>query len=266
MPSTLLTCTSSTRPAAPNAGDTLFETDTKKIITYSGTDWYLYEYDGTTAFTNQYSVSFDGSDDYASVTQNSAINISGNITLSAWINRTPTSGYNAIFTKRQVGGSMNYQFTINNGNGQVGLGHSGGSWVYNTTTTLSTSTWYHVAVTVSSGTAQFYIDGVAKDSFTGISITATTQDLIIGATVGYNYFGGNIDEASIFNSALSSSNITTIYNNGVPTDISSLSPVGWWRMGDGTEAGSGTTIYDMSSNSNNGTLTNGPTFSTSVPT
>ena len=36
-------------------------------------------------------------------------------------------------------------------------------------------------------------------------------------------------------------------------------------MGDGTEAGSGTTIYDMSSNSNNGTLTNGPTFSSDTP-
>ena len=220
---------------------------------------------GYVADFNTLALSLDGTDDYMSVTQNSAINISGDITLSAWVNRTSTSSYNAIFTKRQVGGSMNYQFTINNSNGQLGLGHSGGSWVYNTTTTLSTSTWYHVAVTVSSGTAQFYIDGVAKDSFTGVSITATTQDLIVGATVGYNYFGGLIDEASIFNSALSSSNITTIYNSGVPSDISSLSPVGWWRMGDGTEAGSGTTVYDMSSNSNNGTLTNGPTFSTTVP-
>lgn len=50
MPSTLETCTSSSRPASPSAGDTLFETDTKKIITYSGTDWYLYEYDGTTGY------------------------------------------------------------------------------------------------------------------------------------------------------------------------------------------------------------------------
>ena len=79
------------------------------------------------------------------------------------------------------------------------------------------------------------------------------------------HFGGLIDEVSVFNSELSASDITAIYNSGVPTDISSLSPVGWWRMGDGTEAGSGTTVYDMSSNSNNGTLINGPTFSTTVP-
>jgi hypothetical protein len=210
---------------------------------------------GGSVFPNDYSVDFDGTNDYISVTQDSAINISGDITLSAWVNRTATGSYNAIYTKRQVGGSMNYQFTINNSNGQVGLGHSGGSWVYNTTTTLATGTWYHVAVTVLSGTAQIYVNGVAEDSFTGISINATTHDLIIGATVGYNYFGGNIDEASIFNSALSSSDITSIYNSGTPGDISSLSPVGWWRMGD-NDNGTGTTITDQGSGGNNGTLNN----------
>jgi hypothetical protein len=63
--------------------------------------------------------------------------------------------------------------------------------------------------------------------------------------------------------------IVAIYNSGVPADISSLNPVGWWRMGDGTEAGSGTTVYDMSSNSNNGTLNNMASpdgFVTDVPT
>jgi len=74
-----------------------------------------------------------------------------------------------------------------------------------------------------------------------------------------------LDEFSVFDSALSSSDITAIYNSGTPTDLTSLSPVGWWRMGDGTESASGTTIYDMSANSNNGTLENGPTYSTDVP-
>lgn len=41
--STLLTCTSSTRPGSPAAGDTLFETDTNKVIVYSGTAWKEYQ-------------------------------------------------------------------------------------------------------------------------------------------------------------------------------------------------------------------------------
>lgn len=238
-------------------------TDAGSIVVYDSGSWRTFANDAV-SFVNTYSLSFDGTNDYASVTQDSAINISGAITLSAWVNKNTTTSYNAIFTKRQVGGSMNYQFTWNNGTGQIGLGHSGGAWVYNTGTALASGTWYHVAVTVSGGTAQFYVNGVAEDSFSGISINATTHNLIIGATVGYNYFGGNIDEASIFNSALSSSDISSIYNSGTPNDISSLNPVGWWRMGD-DDSGTGTTITDQGSGGNNATLINGPTFSTDIP-
>lgn len=39
---TINTCTSSTRPASPSAGDTLFETDTESLITYDGSAWKSY--------------------------------------------------------------------------------------------------------------------------------------------------------------------------------------------------------------------------------
>lgn len=50
MTSTLLTCDSTTRPSAPSAGDTLFETDTNKIITWDGTAWRLYDSDGSVGY------------------------------------------------------------------------------------------------------------------------------------------------------------------------------------------------------------------------
>lgn len=52
MTSTLLTCTSSTRPASPNAGDTLFETDTNKIIVYSGSEWKVYDSDDNSGWVD----------------------------------------------------------------------------------------------------------------------------------------------------------------------------------------------------------------------
>mgnify|MGYP003678549875 CR=1 FL=1 len=45
MASTLLTCTSTTRPGSPSAGDTLFQTDDGRIITWDGSNWYVYDYD-----------------------------------------------------------------------------------------------------------------------------------------------------------------------------------------------------------------------------
>jgi len=76
-------------------------------------------------------------------------------------------------------------------------------------------------------------------------------------------FQGGIDEVSVFTSELSQSNITSIYNSGVPNDISSLSPLSWWRCGDGDTA---PTLTDNGSGGNNGTMTNFSTFSTDVPT
>ena len=73
---------------------------------------------------------------------------------------------------------------------------------------------------------------------------------------------GNIDEVAIWNSD-QSANATTIYNSGRPNDISSLSPLSWWRCGDGDTAptitDNGTSGYDL-------TMQNFTTFSTDVPT
>ena len=73
-----------------------------------------------------------------------------------------------------------------------------------------------------------------------------------------------MDEVSLWSTALSAANIAGIYNNGKPRDLAYLNPVGWWRMGD-DDGGAGTTITDQGSGGNNGTLTNGPTFTLDTP-
>ena len=61
--------------------------------------------------------------------------------------------------------------------------------------------------------------------------------------------------------------ITSIYNNGKPNDVSALGISGllnWWRMGDNDEI-TGTTVTDESG-SNTGTLINGASFIADTPT
>ena len=60
--------------------------------------------------------------------------------------------------------------------------------------------------------------------------------------------------------------ITSIYNNGKPNDVSALGISGllnWWRMGD-NDSGTGTTVTDQAG-SNNGTLINAATFVADTP-
>jgi len=63
-----------------------------------------------------------------------------------------------------------------------------------------------------------------------------------------NYFTGKLSNVSMWNNALTASQVSTIYNNGSPEVTLSFSPVHWWRLNEG-----GSTITDYGSGGNNGT-------------
>ena len=223
------------------------------------------------SFTNTYSVDFDGTDDSLDVSSTSdyAFGSSG-FSISFWFKGGSTndsSGYGVnIFDMRtSLGGSQPSLWIETKGASSLVKYYASNAYRVSTTATINSGTWYHLAITNDGSTTKIYLDG--NSIGTGSDPTNyVAAPLRIGGYHGnQNYYDGLVDEFAIFNSELSASDVTAIYNSGTPADLSSLSPIGWWRMGDGTEAGSGTTVYDMSSNSNNGTLTNGPTFSTTVP-
>jgi len=228
---------------------------------------------GVTPFANQYSVSFDGSDDFVTMSNPDDLNFSGDTTISFWVKYTnQSSSFNFLIDKSTSASGRQYALYLRNETGGTktfSFSTSGGTAVQNNSTgTISVNQWNHVAVVVDSGVTdgtKFYINGSSETLGTHTITTNDSAPFQLGKRYDTNYeFGGLMDEVAIFNSALSASNITSMYNSGVPADISSLNPVGWWRMGD-NDGGTGTTITDQGSGGNNGTLTNGPTFSTTVP-
>tara|TARA_Y100000593_G_scaffold56992_1_gene106170 strand:- start:1584 stop:2546 length:963 start_codon:yes stop_codon:yes gene_type:complete len=79
-----------------------------------------------------------------------------------------------------------------------------------------------------------------------------------GNNLHQNPTSGRIDEFALYDSTLSASDITAIYNSGEPADQSSDSNlVAYWRM-----QGSGHQVTDSSTNSNTAILENGATFVT----
>jgi hypothetical protein len=236
---------------------------------------------GGGAFKNQYSVSFDGTDDHLNVPHDSSLNLSSAGTFSVWVNMntTHTVDYPYLFAK-WAGSDENYTFftkVTGQTAGKFIMRYWDGSSALSSSTEINRGVWVHLAATLDGSNLIYYVNGSADNTVSMGMGTTNTGDLKIGIHPSdIRPFPGLMDEAAIFNTKLSAAQISNIYKgeesggsggtNGVPGDLSTFNPVAWWRMGDGTEAGSGTTVYDMSSNSNNGTLTNGPTFSTDVPT
>lgn len=270
--STFTTCTSSSRPGSPAAGDVFFETDSKNIIIWDGANWRGYQNDGISVSgwsgKNRFTASFDGTDDYME-TGTSIITGTEAITLSGWVNLTssPANYDQFVAIRGSTGGGTARMLGVNNAS----------KLTFNTfaseaagTTTLSTGTWYHVAATCNAGTAKVYLNGVleASGSVTYNSV-AGSNTFTVARGGASEYAIAKIDDVAVWNTALSDGgvsvgstaggDIATLYNSGVPSDVLSIGTglKGWWRMGDGYEAGTGTAIYDMSLETNNGTLTNG---------
>ena len=167
-------------------------------------------------------------------------------------------------------------------------GDSDDTMVHNDVGSALTDTkWHHIMVSYNGSPSQAinsYIDGVAqtinKDGQLDSDFEAINQDdakVYIGAylagSMSYHMIGYIADPIYINRLVGSSNHATAMYNNGKPKNLSTY--VGYsanmsrayWQMGDGTEKASGTTLYDMaiSSNDDNGTLTNGPTFKNESP-
>lgn len=253
----------SAAPAASNTGLCIFRTDTKAIEVSDGSVYLSYNNDGAVGdIPNLYQLSLDGTDDHAEVTGSSEIQISDPLTISAWIYLTANSSTNnprTIISWGSASAGAGRIFHVLNSSNNLGF------WSYQSSTVSSTSlslnTWYHVAATVTSGETKLYIDG-SLDTTGSNTLNSFTYgkthvgELYYSQTIAARHFAGKIDELALFNSVLGATEIAEIYNDRVPLNLnldyenysSSANLKAWWRMGDGTETGSGTTIYDMSSN------------------
>ena len=225
---------------------------------------------------NTYSLDFDGTDDYMDCGAVSALNSTTSFTISMWLNFQHVTGgvVMSAFTSG-TSTSNRVEFVFNSINElRFGVDGSVNNCVLNISSPTdyrSTNAWHNICGTYDGTNVTLFFDGsqVATTTTSVPSTTSSTQgnDTTIGRRTlggGNLYFNGLVDEAAIWDSELSASNITAISKSGTPNDISSLSPVHWWRMGD-NDGGTGTTITDQGSGGNDGTLTNGPTFSTNVP-
>ena len=169
-----------------------------------------------------------------------------------------------------------------NGSGVNWGGQTSGSG-YTNSIIKDLTGFVHVAMTWGAGVMKLYVNGVLKRTAdTGVSsgnnivyAADDAREVMIGADLGSapsgaaDFLDGLIDDVAIWDAAIDADGITKIYNNNpLGLDLTAASGnydnqgdlQGWWKLNEGT----GTSVADSSTNSNTGTLVNGPTWSTTT--
>jgi len=252
-------------------------------------------------FTNTYSLDFDGTDDHLLIAATSDLSFGDGsndsaFTIAAWVYIDDATSFRILSKDGGVVGSKKeYEFMTETGDDYLYMylrDEDPGKWAFVKTNAAITSyegSWVHLATTYDGGGGATAADGLAiYINGSSVAVTATNNaayvamendggDFYIGRKATY-HANGKFDEVAVWGAELDADAVAAIYNSGTPIALdaddgnydNSGDLQGWWRMGDGTEGASGNTIYDMSSNSNNGTFTDanasGIQYSTSVPT
>ena len=211
-----------------------------------------------TGFTNTYSLDFDGVDDYVDL----GITTTGtnDVSLSCWIKTTETFAY--TLTRCAFGGkdvTFGNNYTLGRLGSQAASPNDIKVRVFNTfgSTKLNDGDWHNIIFTYdyTSKEIKAYVDGNTTPEVSVTNALFRSKRVYIATVNGSSgpFFTGNVDECGLWYSVLTTANVTSIYNSGAPGDLSALSPVGWWRNGDGATY---PTIPDEGSGGNAGTMTN----------
>jgi len=215
---------------------------------------------------SRYALSFDGTNDYIETSSHPMDFTTGNFTCSAWINVANDANHQGIIAIRNST-STELQFYVRNNNE---LYSWNGTSDVTSTSTITNDVWNHVVLIQDGSNKKFYINGVLDNTVAQGNGSSSTATFKIGYSGhGSEYTNGSISNVSIWNAALTSAQVTEIYNEGKPSNLNNHSAysnlVSWWQLGENMSYdGTKWTVIDEKG-TNNGEGTNlGPAESSIV--
>lgn len=171
------------------------------------------------------------------VPHNSSLDITNAITVTAWV-KPENNQWDGILAKSPSDGSGanfpgNYELRTNNGGGALEFGwehdDAGGfTFLGASPSGVPADDWSHIAFTATSGgTYTYYIDGLSIGSGPmpanfGTELNANPLYLGNRADLSTTEFHGLLDEVALWNEELSPSQISDVFQNGVPEPSSAL--------------------------------------------
>jgi hypothetical protein len=209
---------------------------------------------------------FDGSNDYVQADNSSSLQITGNITFSAWMNFQSYANGPQLVAKTSPSAGSGYDIWIDSSR-KINFSTNRGAATVSSGTVSAVNTWGHIAVVYNGSQVFFYINDIldSSNNFSTNPSSGNAPLQICSDNNGGSFCNGSLDDVHICNRALSADEIKRLYKIGataklgVAANNDSLSKglVGWWNF-DGKTV-SGTRVFDASGNGNYGTMTNGPT-------
>ncbi|MBC7722947.1 MAG: T9SS type A sorting domain-containing protein, partial [Pedobacter sp.] len=203
---------------------------------------------------------FDGANDYVNCGNSASYNLTGSLSIEAYINRSILNTDDCIVGKDNFAASTGYSFWVYQNNKLI---FRLGNREYSSTSTISQNVWTHVAATFDAGRVSLYINGVLDATFSGVAnpvsnltglYIGTPQDALGNSLFA---FSGTIDEVRLWNRALPQAEIMNNMNCELPTGQTGLLSYYQFNQGaNGADNSTVTTLTDASGNSNTGTLTN----------
>ena len=218
------------------------------------------------SFNNIYSTHFDGVDDYVALgtTGMSSMKTSGSI--SAWVKLETISASGNVFQVRKDSDNNIALIYVASSNELRAQYKGGGNNVQSnySTTIENDGSWHHLVSTWTTvgDELKLYLDGALVGTETSLTaITGSFASSSIGSNSdGGAFWKGNIDEVTIFNKELDSTEVTSLYNDGLPFNPQPLDKLkGYWKMGDGGIVGNPIATYPTipdETGNNDGTMTN----------
>ena len=154
---------------------------------------------------------FNGSSSY--ITTNLVVNSTTGTAYSAWV-KTSSTTFCAVGANGNSETNRAY-YGVRNSNFWIGAGDTQKYTV--SAASILDDNWHHIIISFGSSTASYYVDGILVDStsYTGqgqLDISPSIGSLNTGAGFLNGYMlGGKIDQVRIFNKALSTSEVATLY-------------------------------------------------------
>lgn len=150
--------------------------------------------------------------------------VGSDFTLISWIKTTDTQL--SIFAGKHASGTGNGYYTAINSGGPTSYGEQNKAYAYTggfpfespiSTSVVNDGSWHQVVTMRNGLSTQIWVDGQMQSSLISPGLSSNNAAFIIGGVdfggVATSYYDGLVDEVQVYGSALTSSQILTLYNN-----------------------------------------------------